>query len=133
MKRTVMAWIVSSVILMAPLSAMAAPASHETFPLLSSLELTQQQEDQLTQLRSQVRGQIETVVTPKQIEQFKGALQEKKGLRTAISAMNLSTEQRSQLRSIFRNTRTEFAKVLTPEQKQKMRQTILSLILGQAQ
>jgi Spy/CpxP family protein refolding chaperone len=125
MKQKLLATVAGLVVLVAPFTATTAKAqSANDFPILSGIELTQSQEEQFAQLRSQVRTQIEGILTPEQITQFKTSLEQRQGLRTAIASMNLSQSQKQDLRSIFQSARTQVSNTLTPAQKQQLRENI---------
>jgi periplasmic protein CpxP/Spy len=108
------------------LSPLAASTVHAQTPILSGVEITQEQDAKLAQIRSQTRSQIQAVLTPDQISQFKTALEQNQGLRKAIASMNLSADQKTQLRSIFQSTRTQLTSTFTPEQRQQLRQNVMS-------
>jgi Spy/CpxP family protein refolding chaperone len=111
-----------------PFGAQAEPQS-PIMPLpavLEQLNLTADQEAQLSTIRQTTRSQLEAVVSSEQREQFKTSWQQGNSLRQAIAAMNLSPEQQQQVRSIFQASRQQAAQVLNSEQKQQLRQIILS-------
>ncbi|NJP10618.1 MAG: hypothetical protein HC866_15030 [Leptolyngbyaceae cyanobacterium RU_5_1] len=110
--------------LVTPIAVKAAPLGD--LPVLSGIELTQQQEDQLAQARRQVRSQLEAIVSPEQRNQFKAALEQRDGLRDAIAAMNLSPEQKAQIRQVLQSSRSQFSGILTAQQKQQLWQNLRS-------
>jgi periplasmic protein CpxP/Spy len=128
MKRKLLSLIVGGFVLVAPvITPMAAQAnSLGDLPILSGIELTQQQEDQLAQARRQVRSEIEAIVSPEQKNRFKTALERGDGLRAAIAAMNLSSDQKVQVRQVLQASRSTFSSILTAEQRQQLRQNVRS-------
>jgi periplasmic protein CpxP/Spy len=96
-------------------------------PNLSQLNLTQAQKTQLQQVSTQVRTQVEQILTTEQRQQFKAALVQGSSLREAIASLNLSAEQKSQLRQVMQSTRPQLNQILTAEQKQQLRQSLTSL------
>ncbi len=56
-------------------------------PILSGLELTQQQQTQVTQLRSQTRQQVESILNPAQREQLKTIMAQGQQLQQAIAGI----------------------------------------------
>lgn len=96
-------------------------------PLLAALEdldLTADQEAQLSTIRRETRTQLEAVVQPEQRQQFKTMLQQGGSFRQAVNAMNLTPDQKQQVRSIFQSARQQGAMVLTTAQRQELRQLI---------
>lgn len=99
----------------------------ESMPLLAALDqlnLTADQEAQLTTLRRETRTQLEAVIQPEQRQQFKTTWQQGNSFRQAVAAMNLTTEQKQQVRSIVQSAREQGATVLTDSQRQTLRQLI---------
>lgn len=93
---------------------------------IEELNLTTDQEAQLTAIRRDTRSQLEAAVSAAQRQQFKTTLQQGGSFRQAVTAMNLTPDQRQQVRSIFQSARQQGATVLTPAQKQQLRQMMLS-------
>ena len=89
-------------------------------PRFAGVELTQQQKDQMEQIRRDTRAQIEQILTPQQREQFKTAMQNRQGGRAAFAAMNLSPEQQTQMRTIMQSSKSRAEAVLTVEQRQQI-------------
>lgn len=88
------------------------------------IELTPQQQEQLTQIRRDTRAQIQKVLTPKQQEQFKTAVQSGENRQAAFAAMKLTKEQQTKLQGILQSARTKTEAILTPEQRQQVQQSI---------
>uniref|UniRef100_B8HNY6 LTXXQ motif family protein n=1 Tax=Cyanothece sp. (strain PCC 7425 / ATCC 29141) TaxID=395961 RepID=B8HNY6_CYAP4 len=100
------------------------PAKLKSFQILSDLNLSESQQNQLQQLRSATRGKIEALLTQEQKQRFWAALQQGEGVRAAIAAMNLNDQQKTELRDIFQSSRTQWATILTPAQKQKLQENL---------
>ncbi|NWF58076.1 MAG: hypothetical protein HXY43_01835 [Fischerella sp.] len=86
------------------------------------IELTDQQKTQLQQINAKVRSQVEQVLTPKQREQIKTAMQTGQPPQQAFAALNFTPQQKSQLQQIFVSMRQQQEAVLTPQQKQQLDQ-----------
>jgi Spy/CpxP family protein refolding chaperone len=125
MKRQLISLLTGSLVLVASVVAiLPVHADPLEMPMLSGIELSQEQEDQLAAARQQVRSQLEAITTPEQQQQFRAALEQGQGLRAAIAAMDLSSEQRTQVRQVFQASRSQFSEILTPEQRQQLRQNL---------
>ncbi|MBE9181116.1 hypothetical protein IQ268_21375 [Oculatella sp. LEGE 06141] len=108
----------------APVPNTSAP-TRQGFPMLppqliEQLNLSPDQQTQLTQIRDQTRTQLESIVSPEQRQQFLGTLRENGQWREAIAAMNLSEDQKTQLDTVLRSARDEASAVLTEEQRQQV-------------
>lgn len=91
---------------------------------IAGVELTQQQQTQLAQIRSDARTAIEKLLTPQQLEKFKTAMQSPQDRQAAIAAMNLSEDQKTQLQTIVQSAQTRAEAILTPEQRKQIQQNI---------
>jgi len=124
---------------------MAANA-HKMHRSFSKLNLTDQQEQQIENIRNNTYSEIEDILTPQQQEQFetiktlRGQLREakeatnlsqeqreeireiKKSVREEMKSMNLSQDQRDDIREIKKSAREEMMGILTDEQRQQIRQ-----------
>jgi Spy/CpxP family protein refolding chaperone len=105
-----------------PNSAPALENLHGLGQLRQQLNLTPDQEAQLRQIGQSAYSQLQTFITPTQLQQFRTAHQQGKTIREAIAAMNLSSQQQDQLRSLFQSTREQMANVLTDTQRQQARE-----------
>jgi periplasmic protein CpxP/Spy len=94
------------------------------FPVLEQLDLTTDQETQLSTIRRNTRSQLERIVNAEQQEIFKTKMTQGATLRESIAAMNLSEDQRTQVRATLQSARQEVATVLTPDQRQVIRSVI---------
>jgi protein CpxP len=125
MKRKLLAAAIGLAMVANPLMLNPAKAESMPFaPILSGLNLTQSQQAQLTQLRSQTRQQVESILNPAQQQQLKTVVAQGQQLQQAIAGMNLSVEQKAKLRQVMQSTRSDFSKLLTPQQKQQIQQTL---------
>ncbi len=131
MKRKLLAAVIGVAMVALPLMVNRAQAEPMSLaPILSGLQLTQQQQAQVTQLRSQTRQQVESILNPAQREQLKTITAQGQQLQQAIATLNLSVEQKAQLRQVMQSARTDFSTMLTLQQKQKIQQTIRAKGLG---
>ncbi|MCL6435936.1 MAG: hypothetical protein K6T90_17340 [Leptolyngbyaceae cyanobacterium HOT.MB2.61] len=96
---------------------------------MAGVNLSPQQENQLSQIRNQARNQIQSILTPEQRNQFIAALQTGQSFRAAIAVMNLSPDQQTQLRTVFQSACKQMADVLTPQQKQQFMQNVRSRLM----
>ena len=128
MKLKLIAVAAGTMLLLTSLNVGMAKAQADVFPVLDGLELTQDQQTQLSELRQQVRTEAEGILTSEQRDQLRTALVEQQGLRDAIANLDLTEEQREQLRQTFQSARTEFSSILTPEQQQQLRSNIRTRI-----
>ena len=87
-----------------------------------ALNLTQEQKDQMAQIRQQTRSQIEALLTQEQRDQFKAAMESNQGRREALKAMNLSDAQKTQMRAIKESAKSKMEAILTQEQRQQLQQ-----------
>ncbi|MBW4519292.1 MAG: Spy/CpxP family protein refolding chaperone [Scytolyngbya sp. HA4215-MV1] len=138
MKRSLIAILAGALVLVSPLVGTVVRAeslpvqsfSAQELPVLQGINLTPQQQAQLTQIRTQTRSQIQQILSTEQRNQFKSALEQGQGLQPAIAAMNLTPTQKTQLREVFRNARTQMSSTLTPEQKQQLLRNLRSQLMG---
>jgi periplasmic protein CpxP/Spy len=86
------------------------------------LDLTAEQEAQITQVRQDARTQLEGVLSAEQQQSVKTSMEQGATSREAIAPLDLSSEQRTQLRSIQQSIRQDIANILTPEQQQQVQQ-----------
>jgi periplasmic protein CpxP/Spy len=83
---------------------------------LEQLDLTEDQSTQIEAIRSDVRSQIQDVLTSEQQE-----IVENEGPRS-LRSLDLSEDQRSQIRSIREDSEEEIEAVLNDEQRQQLEQ-----------
>jgi len=137
MQLKLISMLAGAVVLVAPLTTMIAHAQsnapNQQFPILSGIELTQEQKTQLAQLRQETRASIEKILTQEQRNQFITALEQGQDFKSAIAAMNLSPEQKTQLRSVFQSAQAKFANTITPEQRRQLFQNVGSRMMQRDQ
>ncbi|MBD2327055.1 hypothetical protein [Alkalinema sp. FACHB-956] len=90
--------------------------------LKQELNLSQQQIDQIKQIRQSTRSQIEALLTPEQKAQIKAAAGNRQGRRGGMKAANLTDAQKAQMKEIMKASREKMKQVLTPEQQAKLQQ-----------
>jgi periplasmic protein CpxP/Spy len=100
-----------------------------------NLNLSDQQKQQLEQIRKDTRTQIEAVFTPQQLEQLKAARQNHQpgqapqpgqahqGHRGGFMAsLNLSDAQKAKIKEIMQAQKSRMQAVFTPAQQQQLQQ-----------
>jgi Spy/CpxP family protein refolding chaperone len=106
-----------------------AQAQRQSQGRYAGLDLTQEQQDKIAQIRRETRSQIEALLTPEQQEQLKALRQnnrqqQREAFRAAREAVNLSDTQIAQMREIRKSARTEMQAILTPQQQEQLRQNM---------
>ncbi len=96
-------------------------------PLLQGVQLTPEQQAQITALRQQTLAEVQKILSPEQLAQVQAALAEGTPLRDIASSINLSDEQRRALASQMQSVRSQASQILTPEQRQQVMQNARSL------
>ncbi|MDB9315306.1 Spy/CpxP family protein refolding chaperone [Spirulina sp. CS-785/01] len=94
--------------------------------LITELDLTQEQQDEMTAIRESTRSQLESLLTEEQQDTLRTAFEEGPGGRQAMRSLDLSPDQRDQVRSIMRASRDQMREVLTEEQQEQMRELMQS-------
>jgi Spy/CpxP family protein refolding chaperone len=84
------------------------------------LKLTPQQVAQIRKIREQASGEMQGVLTDKQKQEIKSAIQAGKPPQQAYAGVNLSTQQKLRLRSIMISSQKNMESVLTPAQKKQV-------------
>jgi Spy/CpxP family protein refolding chaperone len=131
MKTRWIAFVTSSLVLAMP--AIASPAQTTptsltpVFPALEGVQLTPEQQAQLAEISGQALIEVQSLLSPEQIEQLNTALTQGQSLRVALSSLNLSGAQQHALREEFQSLRSQLAEVLTPEQQQQIMHNARSL------
>jgi Spy/CpxP family protein refolding chaperone len=127
-KTRLMAFVAGTTLAIAPFMPEMAQAQSpgQMFPLLAGIELTQQQQAQWSEMRSQTRSQIERIIRPEQINAFRSAINQGQTFQQAIAAVNLSNDQKAQLRQVFQASRKQTSSILTAAQKQQLMQNLRS-------
>ncbi|MBD1832294.1 Spy/CpxP family protein refolding chaperone [Cyanobacteria bacterium FACHB-472] len=88
----------------------------------SELNLNPRQESQIADIQRETRSQIMDLLTQRQKEQYRDAIQSGKSRREAIASLNLSSDKQSQLRDMMRESRSRIEGVLTPAQQRQLQQ-----------
>ncbi len=101
-----------------PSPAVTQPTQHHS--PFANLNLTQQQQDQLAQIKSDIEARTNQVLTSDQQDQLQAAISAGKGRRAAFKSLNLSEEQKNQIKQIWQSSRQQMEAVLTPEQRQQL-------------
>lgn len=125
-RQTLIAGLVGFVVTAIPITALAqsTPSPAEIFPVLENVNISVEQQSQLTQLCQQTRSQLETIVSSEQRQQFRKSLTRGDGPWAAISAMQLSPDQRGQVKQVLRSSRQQLASIVTPGQRQQILQNL---------
>ncbi len=128
---SMIAGVVALALLATPLGAKAQDPSSQPSPAVTqpsqhhspyaSLNLTQQQQDQLAQIKSDTHSRINQVLTSDQQNQLQAAIQAGQKRGEAFKSLNLSQEQMTQIKQIWQSSRQQMRAVLTPEQQQQLR------------
>jgi periplasmic protein CpxP/Spy len=113
-----------------PLTASAKPAQqiaqNQQQPSVApppQIQLTAKQQEQVKKINTQVRSQIEQVLTPKQRQQLKTSLQARRSPSQITSDLALTQDQGRKLQQIVAGSQKQiFETVLTPQQQQQIRQ-----------
>ncbi len=102
----------------------ASPGQVQNQSPMAGVQLTQQQKDQLDQIRSNTSAQIQKILTPEQQNRYKVALQAGQGRQTAVAAMKLTDAQKTQLRQVVESARSQASAVFTSQQRQQIQQNL---------
>ncbi|HEY9639855.1 MAG TPA: Spy/CpxP family protein refolding chaperone, partial [Coleofasciculaceae cyanobacterium] len=89
--------------------------------LAQRLNLTEDQQAQLKQIRENTRNQVENVLTAEQQQQLQAAIAQGQERPEAFRALNLTEAQRIQRHDILKAARQQAKAVLTAEQQQQIR------------
>ena len=100
------------------------PVQGQSQSPLAGVQLTPQQQNRLEQIRSNVRTQIQKVLSQDQQNRYQNAIQSGQGQQAAIAAMNLSENQKKQIQQIVQSARTQTSAIFTPAQRQQIQQNI---------
>jgi periplasmic protein CpxP/Spy len=124
MKNRLLAAIVTGLLLTTPIVTHAEQVSTNltnTFPALKGIELTTDQQEQLTALSSQTLTEIRAVLNARQQVKFNRALAQGWGLKKSLLNSGLTLSQKLQLRNILAPKQQQLEAILTPEQQQQIR------------
>lgn len=86
------------------------------------LNLTEQQRQQMRQIREETRAQIEAVLTPEQRAKLEAAREQRQNPREVMASLNLTEQQRAQMRTIREESKRKMDAVLTEQQRQQLEQ-----------
>lgn len=101
--------------------AQAQPLMQFSFPSFRGVKLTEQQQNIVQQLESDVLPKLESILTAEQRDRFKSSLSTGGSVRKAFKSMNLSPEQKTQLALLFKSLpKKDIFSSLTPEQKKQL-------------
>jgi Spy/CpxP family protein refolding chaperone len=101
-----------------PVAANASPLA-ATFPVLQGIELTSEQEQQLTSLGNQTLAEVRNVLSAKQRAKFDRSIAKGVGLKKSLMGINLSPSQKLELRNILVPKQQQLEAILTPAQRQQ--------------
>jgi periplasmic protein CpxP/Spy len=93
--------------------------------LVSQLNLTEAQREQIQAIRQDARSQIAALLTPEQRSIAIATLENGDSLRSIIDQLNLSDQQETEIRAVIRTHMEAASEVLTQEQRQTARRLIL--------
>ncbi len=107
----------------------------------NSLNLTQEQKDQMRQLHQDTRQKIEAVLSSDQMTQYKAALESRRGgmqngrvemnssaqrngsgRQNIFASLNLSQDQQTKIRDIMQASKTRMNSILSDTQRAQMQQ-----------
>ena len=90
--------------------------------IVQKLNLSADQQTQLSQLRQDTRTKLEDLLTSDQRSHLETAMAQGDALPNVVRSLHLTTEQRNQGRQILQESRQKAASVFTADQKKQMRQ-----------
>jgi Spy/CpxP family protein refolding chaperone len=91
----------------------------------SQLNLTEQQQQQMRQLREETRTQMQSILTPEQQQKLQAAMQNGQGRNNQAwreVMASLTDEQKAKKRELMQQQKSRFEGILTAQQKQQMEQ-----------
>ncbi|MFM7426644.1 MAG: hypothetical protein ACKO7W_16895 [Elainella sp.] len=99
-------------------AAQAQPLLQFSFPGLNQIELTPEQRAAVNQLEDEIIPQIESLLRPDQLDDFKAQLDEGKSFRKAFKSLTLTPEQKTALASLIKSLpKSDAFATLTSDQK----------------
>jgi Spy/CpxP family protein refolding chaperone len=108
----------------APLSSMAQPGeggrglrSEGHGRMIEQLDLTEQQQAELQQIRAAHQAEVSTILTADQQAAFQAGIEAGEPMPAILRALDLSQEQRDSLQALRETHRQQGREVLTPEQQ----------------
>ncbi len=92
------------------------------FPIVSDLNLSTEQKNELKQIQENTNSQLKTILNPQQQEKLQGIRTNRQNIREMFAQLNLTQEQRNQVQTIIRSAKEQSFQVLTEEQREQIRQ-----------
>lgn len=121
MKRSVfLSGLFAFTILVGSISPAMAITGSRLERMAEKLSLTDSQKNQIEQIFTSTRSQIQNVLTPEQREQLQTVKQRGMKNRGVFRSLNLSEEQKQQIKNIRQNNRQQISQILSPEQRKTM-------------
>ncbi len=98
--------------------AQAQPLLQFSFPGLNQIQLTPEQRAAVDQLEDEIIPQIESLLRPDQLDDFKTQLDDGKSFRKAFKSLSLTPEQKTALAGLIKSLpKSDAFATLTPDQK----------------
>ena len=91
----------------------------------SQLNLTEQQQQQMRQIREETRTQMQSILTPEQQQKLQAAMQNGQGRNNQAwreVMASLTDEQKAKKRELMQQQKSRFEGILSAQQKQQMEQ-----------
>jgi Spy/CpxP family protein refolding chaperone len=91
----------------------------------SQLNLTEQQQQQMRQIREETRTQMQSILTPEQQQKLQAAMQNDQGRNHQAwreVMASLTDEQKAKKRELMQQQKSRFEAILTAVQKQQLEQ-----------
>jgi len=102
-------------------AAQAQPLTTISLLSLQRIEPTEQQQELLKQLETNILPQVESILNPEQRERFKTAISDGTSFRKAFKSLSLTSEQKAELGKVFKSLpKKDIFTSLTPAQKQQL-------------
>lgn len=121
---------------------LAQAAGQQRQGKFGNLNLTQEQKDKMRQLRQETQREIEGVLTQQQLEQYKAAMQsrrgrmgnrngnlansgqgQRRGRQNVFDSLNLSSSQKDRIQQIRQQSRDRMQSILTREQRDQFQRS----------
>lgn len=84
------------------------------------LNLTQEQQEQMRQIREAVREQMDNILTAEQRSRLEAAKANRENPRQVWESLNLTDEQQAQMEEVRRASKDQMDAILTAEQRQRL-------------
>lgn len=89
-------------------------------PNLPGMNFTEEQKEQLKELKEEARSRMGEILTSEQIDDLEAAMEAGTNPREVIKSLNLSRRELRKLKGIKKWQREELANILTDEQNEKL-------------